>query len=949
MAQEFDALANAVKMAESRGQRFDPKNPEKLLTSPAGAEGEMQVLPKTQRDPGFGVAPAKDRSPSEIARVGRDYLQAMLNKYGNEHHALVAYNWGPKNADNWLASGAKQEKLPPETQKYIQKVQEYKGKPLSTGQRVQKMTEMDLKDAGPSYKAALAMSFLVDDKDISGKKPEEDIWKEDETTAAAEPAYQSPLAGMELSYQSPFPSAKPVVRMAEGGDPSAEELEAASKPAFVTPKSGLNRQQGPISQALNSGEAYPAMARGVAETPYNVMGAPVDLMTMAMRPFGYKEEKPVMGSDWIKEKMTALGIRPGEEANPTLQGFRTAAEVGSSLVNPATVARKVGPAVEKGAAFVGKETARQMLRGMEGEGPLAAITPQPMYAVPPGPAAAALAALPEVTPENQFVGRLDSFIAGMKNPVRKDQLIAQVSKNFRDYDIGRLETALSDVEGNAKLTPSQIMDKLNETYSPSKFRTTIIEPSEQSRGSFYQGMDNPYYSKDTGVGQPLGVIHMNMSTPPEQEAAYGVAKDTENAFRRLLRASATPEETTLIQDFLNSPRFNALPDAAEVRAKFDTGIAQANKIRSYVDEANEVDNMMRFPILSKAYDPIFEAKMEQYRGKMPWAEAYDKAKFETHVAMLDQANDWLKKNKYKPMDLSMIKQYGPGTDLTSEEDFVQAAKEAMNPVEEMIVKATNNLRDHLKSSVYVVNQELSKDLPYTGQHSSLQGGNNPIAFSRFSTHTTEIPGMGEVKGIYVNELQSDLLDDLRKAGKRGGSREQDLEAVQKISTNIEDLTQKMRDAQATGKGALAEDLDRQIMAAKQRKQILDRRSRIGTYDTPEAIHNMENQPQVAQQLMAKNVIGAAIQRGDQFVAFPGKESAQAQLYEKLPHNLKQVVKDLGPGFEVRPIQLESPMGPLMHTAVVWGPEAAARIKKTGVPFKDGGSVDKANIDHRKYL
>jgi hypothetical protein len=108
---------------------------------------------------------------------------------------------------------------------------------------------------------------------------------------------------------------------------------------------------------------------------------------------------------------------------------------------------------------------------------------------------------------------------------------------------------------------------------------------------------------------------------------------------------------------------------------------------------------------------------------------------------------------------------------------------------------------------------------------------------------------------------------------------------------------------------------------------------------------MEESPQVIQQLMAKNAVAGAMQLGKRFVAFPGAESAQAQLYEKLPNNLKQVVKDLGPGFELRPITLPKPDtsaggegGELTSYAIVWGDEAADRIKKQGVPFKDGGEV-----------
>jgi hypothetical protein len=58
-----------------------------------------------------------------MRRVGQDYLAAMLQKYGgNLDHALAAYNWGPKNADKWVAAGADPAKLPKETRDYIPKV-----------------------------------------------------------------------------------------------------------------------------------------------------------------------------------------------------------------------------------------------------------------------------------------------------------------------------------------------------------------------------------------------------------------------------------------------------------------------------------------------------------------------------------------------------------------------------------------------------------------------------------------------------------------------------------------------------------------------------------------------------------------------------------------------------------------------------------------------------------
>jgi hypothetical protein len=93
-------LAGVVMELESRGARFDKDG--NLLTSPKGAQGEMQVMPATTRDPGFGVTPARDNSPEEIARVGRDYVGAMTARYQEPALVLAAYNAGPATVDKWI-------------------------------------------------------------------------------------------------------------------------------------------------------------------------------------------------------------------------------------------------------------------------------------------------------------------------------------------------------------------------------------------------------------------------------------------------------------------------------------------------------------------------------------------------------------------------------------------------------------------------------------------------------------------------------------------------------------------------------------------------------------------------------------------------------------------------------------------------------------------------------
>ena len=123
---DMDRLTNIVMGIESAGRRYDANG--KMLEGPATkygtAKGEMQVLDGTNRDPGFGVQPAADDSPEERARVGRDYLAAMVREYdGDVSKALAAYNWGPGNLDeavkehgpNWLQAA------PQETRSYVER------------------------------------------------------------------------------------------------------------------------------------------------------------------------------------------------------------------------------------------------------------------------------------------------------------------------------------------------------------------------------------------------------------------------------------------------------------------------------------------------------------------------------------------------------------------------------------------------------------------------------------------------------------------------------------------------------------------------------------------------------------------------------------------------------------------------------------------------------------
>jgi hypothetical protein len=113
----FTPFQNAVRNVESNG-RAAAVNPA------SGAAGSMQVTPTGagSPNPGFGVRPAANNSPAELQRVGADYATAMQQHYGNDTDAAVAYNWGPQNADKWIAAGRPWKMLPDETKAYVGQV-----------------------------------------------------------------------------------------------------------------------------------------------------------------------------------------------------------------------------------------------------------------------------------------------------------------------------------------------------------------------------------------------------------------------------------------------------------------------------------------------------------------------------------------------------------------------------------------------------------------------------------------------------------------------------------------------------------------------------------------------------------------------------------------------------------------------------------------------------------
>lgn len=96
-------IYNFVTGAESGGREYDKNG--KILTSPTGAKGSMQVLDSTLKKPGYGMDDWSDEkvrnaTPEERAARGREYIDHLYKHFnGDMEKTMAAYTDGGKNVD----------------------------------------------------------------------------------------------------------------------------------------------------------------------------------------------------------------------------------------------------------------------------------------------------------------------------------------------------------------------------------------------------------------------------------------------------------------------------------------------------------------------------------------------------------------------------------------------------------------------------------------------------------------------------------------------------------------------------------------------------------------------------------------------------------------------------------------------------------------------------------
>jgi len=716
------------------------------------------------------------------------------------------------------------------------------------------------------------------------------------------------------------------------------------------------------------------LVRGVQYTPFDVLGAPVDIATMVMRPFGYNVEKPFGGSDWFIEQAAKRGL-----AQPsTGSGAELLGRIAGGVTTPAA-AKGVGKVAAKTEDFISgqldtaarkvEERSLAKLREQTGNPNLstkevydamfAAQAPGVPVVKPTGSGSSvpkATSIFEEIPTtrttatqygvefvQSPFVGRLDKMIAELPGPVQKEQFLNQLKGKFRDYDIGRAKEALRDLPDNAKITPFDLLNKIKEDFDPSRYGTSIIKPDPNNPDRFYAGTDDIYKA-------PLGIIHLRQLPNPLVNADLDQTKKMYDALRSKTYGGIVSDlrEPDVFNNYKNNVnellRSINQPEKSEGANKL---LNQAQYSLKLYDEISDAYDTIVYPILS----PLYKALQNQQKATTGNVDSAASLRM-TIQAGADKLENLFPGTKVESyLDVQTLLSLDPVTRTKAASNIASIVNPLSSAVNEVFRQNMTDLRNLLEKSYTDPKSPLTQ-FEYKGQHANMvrtptqSGIPNEIAFSRYSEHTTDVPGLGKVDGIYVNELQSDRLDDIRGKGPLGGSPAKDLPKATELRNKLQDLTEQAAvENQRYLDNPVAEQREklREIMKQQEKtqQQLAKWTKRItqGDYKIKESFFGMEESPQVIQQLMAKNVVAAAIQMGKNFVAFPGAESAQPQLYEKLPNNLKQVVKDLGPGFEYRPITLRTPDGQeMMHPAIVWDKYGAGKIGAEGVPFKKGGEV-----------
>ena len=748
------------------------------------------------------------------------------------------------------------------------------------------------------------------------------------------------------------------------------------------------------------------VGRSTQYAPADLAGSPVDLVNLglkgvdAMTGTKLAQNMPVGGAEWLIDKANQYGLmdKPTGSTTESLTRFAT------GMASPAGVAKGVamaggkaagvsrkaldeiyelsGMSKAKKAASVAEEAPVVSPRTTPVVSPITTSVPAPT--VEQAPRSQSRSMLDEIepaiqklineprakgfegpqlpkrtlttpTPDRPFVSPLDKFFAQGNNPVTVEQLTNQLAKGSRDYEMNRVAKLLEGKSPKDKVRPADLLKQLEET-SPSRFRVQIKEPDPKNMGQFYASMENPFPSK------PMGAVNLLEDVTPQEKLAQSYLEDMQ--YKQMYRykgpSSYSPQEKDTaakqLEVFFGSPMAKEIV-GNNLASSFKRDVPEIRLLRSKIDEIRNDMNDISYPSQASKYgfDIFKESQRLQKEAYEKYPEIKSISDVGERVKKLSAVVDPVVKNNAENAILSGLdKKYGTNLLVHRESlgsDWDKLSGYDKSKITERMLgdlvggDLTKSIKrfDELERPYRdAVSKALSQNEIYKGEHSGIVK-EKPISFSRFQDVT--LPTKENV--MVIPELQSDRYDDLLKKGSKSGSQYKDSDELAQLDQDLDSVTRKIYKATDA---TLRDQLKLQGTKIEQRMANLRERLNAGDYSTPEFTPGIERMPQVMQQIMLKNAVHAGIQRGKNGVLFPGSDSAQAQLYEKLPNNIRSVLKDLGPGFEMRKVPLQYENGSTIDRyGIFWKDDAAQRISKEGVRFKKGGMVDKNDDENQKYI
>jgi hypothetical protein len=401
------------------------------------------------------------------------------------------------------------------------------------------------------------------------------------------------------------------------------------------------------------------------------------------------------------------------------------------------------------------------------------------------------------TSMNPFVGRLDRFIGTeLEGTTTLPALVNRLRGKFRGYDIQRVEEIAKGVDPNAKFKPNEILDMLRVNYDPSAFQ--VQQRTVRPGDSFYT-QDDPF------VGEPdsaleRSVIMLNRDNMPEaavsaEGAEYAkqaseklkvmeqIGSSSEGDLSNLLRGNTMARYTAPLVDFLSRNRGadfdnEVMPIIGTLEKDVQAFQDAEGLVNTFVNDFSP-QNFFRSPSFSSA---LRESKRRQEaEGGVDPTQILRRAEREAFKSTYNglMGSYVVAARDSEPFLFSGLDSMG---DIQKNEEILPLLTNIIIPeVQQRLEREGRGLQNYIRRQFSNIanNKGLRNALQasatgtipgsnplYAGRHQSLTPGvSNLISLTRATDVKADIPGMGNnVKGIYLHELQSDLVNDIRKAG-----------------------------------------------------------------------------------------------------------------------------------------------------------------------------------------